>query len=186
MRINSALAQNAIYDAIKQIMRIKTSQLLTDNEIFHKLLTEGVKVDVQKDGVTRGEIVRLIDFENVENNDFIAANQFSVIENERNFRPDVILFVNGLPIVVIELKNAIDENATIKSAYEQIGTYKTLIPSLFTFNAFCVISDGHEAKAGTISAGFSLLWNGPRRQLACPCSRRCDPGTDRFPDTTLW
>jgi len=159
-KINPSLPQSAIEDAIKQIERIKSSELLSDNEAFHKLLVEGVKVDLQRDGITRGEIVHLVDFDDVSNNDFVAANQFTIIENGHNKRPDIILFVNGLPLVVIELKNAVDENATIQSAHNQIGTYKSLIPSLFTYNAFCVINDGIEAKAGTISAGLSryMAW----------------------------
>lgn len=159
-KINPSLPQSAIEDAIKQIERIKSSELLSDNETFHKLLVEGVKVDIQRDGITRGEIVHLVDFDDVSNNDFVVANQFTIIENGHNKRPDIILFINGLPLVVIELKNAVDENATIKSAHNQIGTYKSLIPSLFTYNAFCVISDGIEAKAGTISAGLSryMAW----------------------------
>lgn len=159
-KINPSLPQSAIEDAIKQCERIKSSELLSDNETFHKLLVEGVKVDVQRDGITRGEIVHLVDFDDMSNNDFVVANQFTIIENGHNKRPDIILFVNGLPLVVIELKNAVDENATIKSAHNQIGTYKSLIPSLFTYNAFCVISDGIEAKAGTISSGLSryMAW----------------------------
>ncbi len=160
LKINHALPHNVIEDAIKQVERTRSSELLTDNETFHKLLIEGVKVDIQKDGTTRGELVKLIDFDDIGNNDFVAANQFTIIENGQNKRPDIILFINGLPLVVIELKNAVDENATIRSAHNQIGTYKSLIPSLFTYNAFCVISDGHEAKAGTISAGLSryMAW----------------------------
>lgn len=159
-KINPSLPYSAIEDSIKQIERIKSSELLSDNEAFHKLLVEGVKVDIQKDGVTRGEIVRLVDFDDISNNDFVVVNQFIIIENGNHKRPDIILFINGLPLVVIELKNAVDENATIKSAHNQIGTYKSLIPSLFTYNAFCVISDGIEAKAGTISADFSryMAW----------------------------
>lgn len=159
-KINPSLPYSAIEDSIKQIERIKSSELLSDNEAFHKLLVEGVKVDIQKDGVTRGEIVRLVDFDDISNNDFIVVNQFIIIENGNHKRPDIILFINGLPLVVIELKNAVDENATIKSAHNQIGTYKSLIPSLFTYNAFCVISDGIKAKAGTISADFSryMAW----------------------------
>lgn len=160
LKINPSLPQSAIEDAIKQTQRIKSSELLSDNETFHKLLVEGVKVDIQRDGITRGEIVHLVDFDDVSNNDFVVANQFTIIENGRNIRPDIILFINGLPLVIIELKNAVDENATIKSAHNQIGTYKSFIPSLFTYNAFCVISDGIEAKAGTISAGLSryMAW----------------------------
>ncbi|MCB4773576.1 MAG: DEAD/DEAH box helicase, partial [Sulfurovum sp.] len=158
--INPTLEHEQIEYAIKQIERLKTTELLTDNETFHKMLTEGITVEAQKDGVTRGEIVKLIDFDDISNNDFVVANQFTIIENGVNKRPDLILFVNGLPLVVIELKNPVDENATIGSAYKQIQTYKSAIPSLFTYNAFCVISDGLEARAGTISAGLTrfMAW----------------------------
>ena len=134
--------------------------LLTNNESFHRLLTEGIKVSYQKDGQQRGDLVWLIDFNTPENNDFIVANQFTVVEDGVNKRPDVILFVNGIPLVVIELKNAADENATIKSAFRQIETYKAVIPSLFTYNAFTIISDGLEARAGTLSSGMSrfMAW----------------------------
>ncbi|MCB4764118.1 MAG: type I restriction endonuclease subunit R, partial [Sulfurovum sp.] len=158
--INPTLEHEQIEYAIKQIERLKTTELLTDNETFHKMLTEGITVEVQKEGVTRGEIVKLIDFDDISNNDFVVANQFTIIENGVNKRPDLILFVNGLPLVVMELKNPVDENATIGSAYKQIQTYKSVIPSLFTYNAFCIISDGLEARAGTISAGLTrfMAW----------------------------
>ncbi len=153
--INPTLEYEQIEYAVKQIERLKTTELLTDNETFHKMLTEGITVEVQKDGVTRGEIVKLIDFDDISNNDFVVSNQFTIIENGINKRPDLILFINGLPLVVVELKNPVDENATIAHAYKQIQTYKSVIPSLFTYNAFCIISDGLEAKAGTISAGLT-------------------------------
>ncbi len=158
--INPSLHVELINDAIKQIQRVHSTQLLADNEAFHTMLVEGITVEVQKDGATRGEIVKLIDFDEVSNNDFVVANQFTVIENGINKRPDLILFINGLPLVVVELKNPVDENATIKSAFNQIQTYKNTIPSLFTYNSFCIISDGLEAKAGTISAGYTrfMAW----------------------------
>jgi len=158
--INPSLEYDQIEYAVKQCQRLKSTELLADNEVFHKMLTEGITVEVQRDGVTRGEIVKLIDFDEVTNNDFVVSNQFTIIENGVNKRPDLILFVNGLPLVVIELKNPVDENATVSSAYKQIQTYKDVIPSLFTYNAFCIISDGLEAKAGTISAGLSrfMAW----------------------------
>jgi type I restriction enzyme R subunit len=154
-RINPTIPNNAKEDALKQVLRIGTPDLLTDNETFHKMLTEGINVTYQKDGNQRGDIVKLVDFDTVNNNEFNVVNQFTVIENNNNKRPDVILFVNGLPLVVVELKNAVDENATIKSAYKQIQTYKATIPSLFTYNSILVISDGTEAKAGSLSAGFT-------------------------------
>jgi len=153
--INPTLDYDLIEYAVKQCQRLRSTELLTDNELFHKMLTEGVKVKVQKDGVTRGEIVKLIDFDDVSRNNFVVSNQLTIVENGINKRPDLILFVNGLPLVVAELKNPVDENATIKSAYNQIQTYKSVIPSLFAYNAFCIISDGLEAKAGTISAGLT-------------------------------
>ncbi|MDD4855972.1 MAG: type I restriction endonuclease subunit R [Sulfuricurvum sp.] len=153
--INPTLDYDLIEYAVKQCQRLRTTELLTDNETFHQMLTEGITVEVQKEGVTRGEIVKLIDFDDVSRNEFIVTNQFTIVENGINKRPDLILFVNGLPLVVVELKNPVDENATIGSAYKQIQTYKSVIPSLFTYNAFCIISDGLEAKAGSISAGLS-------------------------------
>jgi len=159
-RINPSLPATVIEDAIKQIQRLNSPELIANNETFHRMLSEGVKVSYQKDGKERGNLVWLIDFQNPDNNDFVVCNQFTVIENNVNKRPDVILFVNGLPLVVIELKNPADENATMKSAFEQIKTYKSAISGLFTFNSFTVISDGLEARAGTISSGYSrfMVW----------------------------
>jgi type I restriction enzyme R subunit len=159
-RINPTVPPAAQEEAIKEIQRIHSPELLTNNESFHRLLTEGIKVSYQKDGQQRGDLVWLIDFNTPENNDFIVANQFTVVEDGVNKRPDVILFVNGIPLVVIELKNAADENATIKSAFRQIETYKAVIPSLFNYNAFTIISDGLEARAGTLSSGMSrfMAW----------------------------
>ena len=159
-RINKSMPADAQAEAIKEIQRIASPELLANNEAFHRLLTEGIPVSKRVDGDDRGDRVWLIDFKNPYNNDFVVANQFTVVENNNNKRPDVILFVNGIPLVVIELKNAADENATIHSAFKQIETYKTIIPTLFTYNGFVVISDGLEAKAGSISAGFSrfMAW----------------------------
>ncbi|WP_025209367.1 type I restriction endonuclease subunit R [Hippea sp. KM1] len=158
--INPDLAENVIDDAIKQLAQINTPDLIANNEIFHRMLTEGIKVAYRKNGEERGDIVWLIDFKNPENNDFLVVNQFTVIENNINKRPDVVIFINGLPLVVVELKNPADENATIKSAYNQIQTYKQTIPSLFTYNEILVISDGLEARMGSLSAGFDrfMAW----------------------------
>lgn len=154
-RINHSIPADAQAEAIKEIQRIASPELLTNNETFHRLLTEGIPVSKRVDGDDRGDRVWLIDFKNPHNNEFVVANQFTIIENGNNKRPDVILFVNGIPLVVIELKNAADENTTINSAFKQVETYKATIPSLFTYNGFVIISDGLEAKAGTISSGFS-------------------------------
>ena len=156
-RINPKLSQEVCDEAVNKVLRIASPDLLANNEAFHRMLTEGIPVSVHKDGSERGELVWLVDFDNPQNNDFTVVNQFTVIENNHNKRPDVILFVNGLPLVVIELKNAADENATVQSAFRQIETYKETIPSLFTYNSVIVISDGLEARAGSLSAGFSRM-----------------------------
>jgi len=159
-RINPKLSPAMLQDALKEVQRISSPELLANNEAFHRLLTEGVKVSRSQNGDERGDLVWLIDFAHPENNEFVVANQFTVIENHQNKRPDLVLFINGIPLVVIELKNATDENATIKAAYQQLETYKQTIPSLFTSNALLVVSDGLEAKAGSLSAGLSrfMVW----------------------------
>lgn len=159
-RINPTIPLDAQQDAVKQILRIASPDVLSNNETFHRLLTEGIPVTKRVDGQERGDRVFLIDFENPLHNEFLVVNQFTIVENGVNKRPDIILFVNGLPLVVIELKNPTDDKTTIQSAFRQIETYKAMISSLFTFNAFSVISDGLEAKAGTISAGLSrfMAW----------------------------
>lgn len=154
-RINPSIPYDTQIEAIKEVQRINSPELLNNNEAFHRMLTEGIKVSYQKDGNQRGDLVWLIDFENPKNNEFVVANQFTVVENGNTKRPDVILFVNGIPLVVIELKNPADENATVKSAYKQLQTYKSIIPSLFTYNGFMIISDGLEARAGSLSAGMT-------------------------------
>ncbi len=159
-RINPGMTDSSLQAGLKEVERLHSPELLTNNETFHRLLTEGVKVSYQHEGNERGDIVWLIDFENPGHNEFVVASQFTVIENNQNKRPDLVLFVNGIPLVVIELKNAADENTTIKSAFRQLETYNRSIPSLFTYNALLVISDGLEAKAGSLSAGFSrfMTW----------------------------
>lgn len=159
-RINKSIPIEQQEEAIREIQRIASPELIANNETFHRYLTEGVPVSYHQNGGERGDFVWLIDFENPLNNDFIVSNQFTVIENNHNKRPDVLLFVNGLPLVLVELKNAADENATVQSAFRQIETYKTQIPSLFTYNALLIISDGLEAKTGSLSAGLSrfLAW----------------------------
>lgn len=159
-KVNSDIPADACSQAVNEIMRIYSPDLLTNNETFHKYLTDGVPVTYQKNGEEKNDYVWLIDFKNPLNNEFLVVNQYTIIEKNNNKRPDVLLFVNGIPLVVIELKNAADENATIRKAYEQMQTYKATIPSLFTYNAICIISDGHECKAGTLSASFSryMAW----------------------------
>ncbi|MBE9002018.1 type I restriction endonuclease subunit R [Nostoc sp. LEGE 12447] len=162
-RINPTIPHDAQYQAQREIFNIASYDLLNNNEIFHKYLTEGITVEYQKNGETRGEPFKLIDWEHPENNEFLAVNQFTVIEDNHNHRPDIVLFINGLPLVVIELKNAATEKANLNAAYNQLQTYKRRIPSLFTYNALLVISDGLSARAGSLTAGFNRFstWKNP-------------------------
>jgi len=153
VRLNPQVPAEALEEAFRKITRQDSPSLAANNHAFHRMLVEGIPVEIQrKDGSTGHEQVWVIDFENPENNEFLAVNQFTVVENQHERRPDVVLFLNGLPIAVIELKNATDENATIWTAFNQLQTYKTQIPSLFSFNEAMVISDGVQARIGTLTA----------------------------------
>src|SRR2546427_9740250 len=151
-RINPSISEEAREQAVKQVLRSQSQKLIEDNESFHKMLVDGVDVAFQAAGEERYQKVWLFDFDNPENNDFLAVNQFTVIENNVERRPDVILFVNGIPLLVLELKNLADEDATIWTAYDQFQTYADQLPSLFRYNEILVISDGIEARAGTITS----------------------------------
>ncbi|UWV46364.1 type I restriction endonuclease subunit R [Acetivibrio thermocellus] len=157
VRLNPNLSYDVVLEAVNKVARISSSNLVVDNEAFHKMLVDGVPVEYRKNGDIVGDYVKLVDFseDGVNNNEFLVVNQFTVIENNNNKRPDILLFINGIPMVLFELKNPADENATIRKAYDQICTYKATIPSLFTYNEICVISDGLEAKAGSLTAPFS-------------------------------
>ena len=162
-RINPTIPPEARHQAQREIFNIVSPDLLNNNKVFHQYLTEGITVQYQKNGETRGEQVWLIDWEHPENNEFLAVNQFTVREDNHTRRPDIVLFINGLPLVVIELKNAIDEKATLNAAYNQLQTYKREIYSLFTYNAILVISDGISARAGSLNADFNRfsIWKSP-------------------------
>ncbi len=152
-RINPKLPQAAIEDAYRQIAVPNSPSLLINNQAFQKMITDGIDVQVkQLDASYRTEKAYVFDFEKPLNNDFMAANQFTINEHGTEKRPDVIIFVNGIPLVVIELKSASDENVDITDAYNQLQTYKMAIPSLFTYNSFLVTSDGINARAGTITS----------------------------------
>ncbi len=153
-RLNPAVPSDAIDEAFRKLTRPDSPSLTANNHNFHKYLVEGVPVEYQRaDGSIRGDLVRVLNYDDPENNEFLAVNQFTVVENGHERRPDVVLFLNGLPVAVMELKNAATENATIWSAFNQLQTYKTQIPSLFTFNEAMVISDGVQARIGTLTAG---------------------------------
>lgn len=153
-KLNPTITQDAKEDALKKVLRTDSPNALINDETFHKYLTEGVDVEVRTADGIRGEKVYIVDFNQPDNNEFLAVNQFTIIEGNQNKRPDIILFINGLPLVVIELKNAVDENATIKSAFSQLQTYKQAIPSLFTFNELMIVSDGWDALCGTVTSDF--------------------------------
>jgi type I restriction enzyme R subunit len=150
----------------------------------HRLLVEGVTAEYRApDGAIRGAQARVLDFEHPKNNDWLAVNQFTVVENKHTRRPDVVLFVNGRPLAVIELKNAADEDAIIWTAFQQLQTYKAELPSLFAFNEVLLLSDGLEARVGTLTAGRE--WMKPWRtitgeRLAAPARvAGGDPGAMR-------
>ena len=159
-RLNPDIPQEAQEEAVKKILRNESPGLVANNQYFHRMLVDGIDVEYRKDGRIVGDKVWLFDFKNPENNEFLAINQFTVIENNSNRRPDIVLFVNGLPLAVIELKNPADENATVKTAFKQFETYKVQIPSLFKYNEVLVASDGLEARAGTITSDYErfLPW----------------------------
>ncbi len=153
LRLNLKVPASAIEEAFRKLTRSDSPSFVAGNHAMHRLLVDGVPVEYQrKDGSMGGDIVRVIDFENPGNNDFLAVNQLTVIENKHERRPDVVVYINGLPLAVIELKNAADENATIWGAFNPLQTYKQQIPTLFTWNAALVASDGVQARIGTVTA----------------------------------
>lgn len=154
-KINPEIPADIREEALRHVLRIPFTTLLANNESFHKLLTEGVDIKGREGEQIKTFKVWLMDFENPEHNDFAALNQFTIVENHNNKRPDVIIFVNGLPLVVIEIKNATDEKADIKAAFNQLQTYKQTIPSLFNYNSILITTDGWFAKAGTITSDWS-------------------------------
>lgn len=157
-RINRNLPQEALDEAYRQIIAFNSPSLEENNKHFHNLMVNGIDVSFKENEEDRTKKAYIMDFENIENNDFIAVNQITVIEEE-NKRPDIVIFVNGIPLVVVELKSASDENVGIDEAYNQIQTYKKTIPSLFNYNAFCVLSDGINAKVGTLTSNIERYMN---------------------------
>ncbi|OYO31692.1 type I restriction endonuclease subunit R [Janthinobacterium sp. PC23-8] len=151
-RLNPSVPLAAREDALQQVLNLDTPVLLSANRLFHRLLINGVPVEYQRNGETRGDFVRLIDFADVTANEWLAVNQFSIKGPRHTRRPDIILFINGLPLVLLELKNPADENADIWKACDQIETYKEQIPDVFQYNEVLVIADGSEARMGSLSS----------------------------------
>jgi type I restriction enzyme R subunit len=154
-KLNPTIPADTVHGAAQKLSWIATSNLIADNEEFHRMLVNGIPVEYRNGDDIIGGYVRVVDFENPQNNEFLVVNQYTIVQNNNNKRPDVLLFVNGIPLVIFELKNPADENATIHKAFDQIQTYKQAIPGLFTYNEICIISNGLEAKAGSLTASYS-------------------------------
>ena len=165
-KLNPDIPEPALHEAFQHVLHLGTTDIMTNNEKFHKMLCDGVTVEHFQDGQSVGLQVKLIDFDDFQNNDLWVVNQFVIKENNQSKRLDVILFVNGLPLVVIELKSATSEKATLERAYTQIQNYKTAIPSIFNYNALCIISDGIDARTSSVSAPYSryLAWKSPKKE----------------------
>jgi len=151
-KLNPSLPKSAIDEALHVLQKPQHATLTQNNRAFHKMLLQGIPVEVKEGDRTKGEVVKLIDFHNVDNNDFLVVNQFTIKGTKGNRRPDLVVFINGLPISVIELKNPADENADIFKAYNQLQTYKDELEDLFVYNEALVISDGIHARVGSLTA----------------------------------
>ena len=164
-RLNPDLPAEALDDAFRKLTRREGADLILRNRALHRLLVDGVTVEYRDaEGAIRGAQARVIDFDDPTGNDWLAVNQFTVVESKHTRRPDVVLFVNGLPLAVLELKNAANEDATIWTAFQQLQTYKAEVTALFATNAVLVISDGVDARAGTLTAGRE--WFKPWRTIS--------------------
>ncbi len=164
-QLNPALPAEAVEDAYRKLTRIDSPSLLERNRALHRMLVDGVPVEYRRaDGSIAGAQARVIDFDDPYENDWLAVNQFTIVEGKIERRPDVVVFLNGLPIIVIELKNLADENATIWTAYQQLQTYQAQIPSLFTYNVALIASDGGMARIGAVGAGKE--WFKPWRTIS--------------------
>jgi len=154
-RLNPTLPADALDQALRKVLAVEGANLIDQNRNFHRLLVDGISVDYRTpQGDIRHDLTRVIDFDDVAANDWLACNQLTVTEGKFNRRPDVVLFLNGIPIATLELKNAADANATVQKAWQQLQTYKQEIPLLFVYDGVLAISDGLDARGGTISADF--------------------------------
>lgn len=165
-KLNPDVPESARSEVFQKVMHLGSDDVMRNNERFHLMLVDAVTVEYFKNGETKGLQVKLIDFDVPENNDCMLVNQFVIKENNQSKRLDVVLFVNGLPLVVIELKSAVSEKATLEKAYTQIQNYKMAVATIFNYNAMCVISDGIDARVSTLSAPFSRFqaWKSPQQQ----------------------
>ncbi|MBY6274355.1 MAG: type I restriction endonuclease subunit R, partial [Bacillaceae bacterium] len=153
MKLNPGVPMDVLQQAIRKVQHFDTNDVFTNNKVFHKYLTEYVELSAFVNGETENFSIRLVDWEHPENNDFLVVNQLEVLEKESKKIPDIVVYMNGLPLVVMELKSTSREEVGIEDAYKQLKNYMNVhIPSLFYYNAFLVITDGVQAKAGTITA----------------------------------
>ena len=163
-RLNPDLPQSALDDAFRKLVRPAGATLESRNRAFHRMLIDGVTVEYRHGRAIRGAQARVIDFEWPADNDWLAANQFTVVENNHQRRPDIVLFINGLPLGLVELKSPSDENATVWTAWRQLQTYRSELPALFAMNAVLIVSDGVDARIGTFTAGRE--WFKPWRTIS--------------------
>lgn len=154
MQINPTVHEEQIDEAIKKLRNPECVKLIENNRTFHTYVTDGISILYHEDGETKTDIIKLFDFKDISNNDWLVVNQFTVTEDKENRRPDVVVFVNGLPLAVIELKNPSDEKATMFEAYTQLQNYKSFIPSLFNYNELLIASDGYSATVGSLTANW--------------------------------
>ncbi len=158
LKLNPSIPQPALDEAFKKIVRIDEPTLLENNQALHKLIVDGVPVQYRNaSGDIKHDQAQIIDFEHPTQNEFVAVNQLTILQGDYNRRPDVVLFVNGLPLVLMELKNAADSKADLQSAYRQIQTYKSEISDFFRFNELCIISDGLESEMGTVTSSLERM-----------------------------
>jgi type I restriction enzyme R subunit len=159
--LNPKLPDEAVEEAIKKVKRLNSKQLIKNNEQFHTFLIEGIPLEYRaKNGKITSDYIKILDFKNPRNNEYKAIDQFTIIENNKHRRPDIIIFINGLPLAIAELKNPSSESADLNSAYKQIQTYKEEIPTMFNYNEIIIISDGIYAEAGTLTSNkeWFLPW----------------------------
>lgn len=169
LNLSQETQEQLINEALAKLKALENEELLESNAKCHAYLTQGIPLEVLLDGEIRGILLQVLDFENPQNNTFLCANQLH-FESKMPKRPDIVLFVNGLPLVVCELKNPLDENATLQNAYNQLQTYKAQIPTLFIPNVLCVVSDGLNSKVGSLSADFVrfMVWKNEESNTQMP------------------
>lgn len=157
--INPGITDDILSETLKQIKNLGLLKLEELNEAFHKYLIEGVPIPYVNNGENRTFTVKLVDFENPEANDFKVINQYTIIEY-KNKRPDLLIFINGIPMILFELKNMVNDATTVEQAHAQVKNYQLDIPTLFNYNAFSVISDGIDTRIGTITSDFTryMAW----------------------------